>query len=97
MDAASSYISVHHQIGFTSVETIQSKLAFEREAESVGNSITGYNTDNGVYTANDFARELEKNTQSICLSGVGAHHQNGPAENGIKNVLIVRILIDKNI
>ena len=85
-DASSSYISIYHQIGFTAVETICSKLIFEREAASVGNEIQSYNTDNGVYTAKDFTLELEKNQQLICFSGVDVCHQNGPAENSIKNI-----------
>ena len=85
-DAASSFISIHHQLGFTSQETIHSKIVFEREAAQVGNTIAEYNTNNGVYTAKDFTFELEKNAQKLHLSGVGAHHQNGPAENAIKNV-----------
>ena len=86
VDAASSFMSLHHQVGFTAMETISSKLAFEREASTVGNTIQSYTTDNGVYTAKDFTVELEKQGQSLQLSGVGAHHQNGPAENAIKNI-----------
>ena len=52
----------------------------------MGNTIQSYTTDNGVYTAKDFTLELERQGQSHQLSGVGAHHQNGPAENAIKNV-----------
>ena len=85
-DAASSFISLHHQLGFTANETIHYKLVFEREAASIGNDINEYNTDNGVYTAKDFTLELEKNNQTLRLSGVGAHHQNGPAENAIKTI-----------
>ena len=85
-DAASGFLSIHHQVGFTAHETIRSKLTFEREASHVGNTIQSYNTDNGIYTAKEFNFELEKNLQSIRMSGVGAHHQNGPAENAIKNV-----------
>ena len=86
VDAASSYMSIHHQIGFTAVETIKSKLVFEREAASVGNQVKEYNTDNGVYTSKEFTTQLENQQQAIRLSGVGAHHQNGPAENAIKNI-----------
>ena len=75
-DAASSYISLHHQVGFTASETIRSKIAFEREAMSVGNVVSQYNTDNGVYTAKDFIIELEKKDQTIRLIGFGEHHQN---------------------
>jgi hypothetical protein len=77
---------IEHQLGFTAVETIKAKLAFEREAASVGAHIKEYNTDNGVYTAEEFTRQLEHSSQTIRLSGVGAHHQNGPAENAIKNI-----------
>jgi hypothetical protein len=86
VDAASSFMSIHHQIGFTAVETIKSKLVFEREAASVGNQVQQYNTDNGVYTSKEFTTQLENQAQTIRLSGVGAHHQNGPAENAIKNI-----------
>ena len=84
-DAASSFISIHHQVGFTGHETVRSKLTFEREASAVGNTIQSHNTDNGICTAKEFNLELEKNAQALRCSGVGAHHQNGPAENAIKN------------
>ena len=61
-------------------------LSFEREAATVGVEIKGYNTDNGVYTAKEILSKLNKNSQTLRLSGVGAHHQNGPAENAIKNI-----------
>ena len=53
---------------------------------SVGNTIKSYNTDNGVYTAKDFTLELEKNSQTICLSRVGAHHHNGVSESAIGKI-----------
>jgi hypothetical protein len=61
-------------------------LTFEREAASIGIQVHNYTSDNGVYTAKDFTLELQSKSQIQRLSGVGAHHQNGPAENGIKNV-----------
>ena len=83
-DASSSYISIHHQQSFTGHETIQSMLTFERESLEVGNKIVGYNTDNGVYTAKALINKLQNNAQTLRLSGVGVHHQNGVAENAIK-------------
>ena len=62
-------------------------LSFEREASTVGVAIKGYNTDNGVYTAKEILSKLDKDSQTLRLSGVGAHHQNGPVENAIKNIL----------
>jgi hypothetical protein len=85
-DAASSYISIHHQIGFTAQETITSKITFEREAATIGVHISEYTTDNGVYTSKDFTLELAKHNQTSHLSGVGAHHHNGLAKNAIKNI-----------
>ena len=52
----------------------------------MGIKVGSYNTDNGVYTSKDFTAELAKNQQTIRLSGIGAHHQNGAAENAIKNI-----------
>ena len=85
-DAASGFLSIHHQQTFTSHETLQSMLSFEREAAEVGVDIKGYNTDNGVYTAKQIMNKLQTDKQLLRLSGVGAHHQNGVAENTIKNV-----------
>ena len=61
-------------------------MALQREADSLGFTIKGYNTDNGVYTAEQILQQLELNNQTLRLSGVGAHHQNGVAENAIKNI-----------
>jgi hypothetical protein len=48
--------------------------------------ITGYNTNNGVYTAKNFTLELEKQGQNLCFILVGVHLQNEPAENVIKAI-----------
>ena len=79
-------MSIHHQVGFTANETVCSLLAFEREAENAKVQVTGYNSDNGVYTAKELTVKLQEANQTIRMSGVGAHRQNGPAENAIKNV-----------
>ena len=63
------------KVGFTATETIRSKLAFEREAESAGVKVTGYNTDNGVYNAKDFIFELTNKSQTQRISGVGYHQK----------------------
>jgi transposase InsO family protein len=42
-----------------------------------------YHTDNGVFTAAEFHKELADNKQGLTLSGVGAHHQNAMAERSI--------------
>ena len=85
-DAASSKLKITHQVSFTGGETQKSMLSFERESAADGVTIKGYNTDNGVYTAKEILERLETDSKTLRLSGVGAHHQNGPAENAIKNV-----------
>jgi hypothetical protein len=87
-DAASGYISVQHQHGFTAAETVQSKMRFEHEALQAGVAVDCYHTDNGVFKAREFLTELSEKGQGIRYSGVSAHFQNGAAENGIK--LVVR-------
>ena len=62
------------------METIESKLLFEREALSTGIYVQSYCTDNGIYTSKEFLKELDTKNQGIKLSGVGGHHQNGVAE-----------------
>ncbi len=86
-DAASGKVSVIHQVGLTGTETVQAKLQFEREAASVGVSVQDYCTDNGIYTSKEFSSELLVKGQGIKHSGVGGHHQNGVAENSIKNTV----------
>jgi hypothetical protein len=63
-DAASKYIYVENQVGFTAYETLQSKMKFEREAYGDGIEIKHYCTDNGVYTSQEFGAHLQINNQT---------------------------------
>ena len=85
-DAASGFIHVEHQVSFTANETIIAKTKFERAALDQGTRIQGYHTDNGVFKAADFLKEIAEKKQTIRFSGVGAKWQNGVAENAIKIV-----------
>ena len=64
-----------------------SKLKFEREAYTARVTVKDYRTDNGIYTSREFAKELESKGQGITHSGVGGHHHNAVAENGIKHIV----------
>jgi len=86
-DAASGYVFVGHQVGFTAHETIATKLNFEREAAGVGISVIDYHTDNGVYKSHEFLKELHQKGQGIKFSGVSAQFQNSMAESMIKTVV----------
>ncbi|GAX10397.1 hypothetical protein FisN_3Lu622 [Fistulifera solaris] len=86
VDTATSYMFVRNQITTTAAETLRAKHAFEQEARSYGVEIQGYRTDQGVYKSREFMKDLELKGQSVEFSGVGAHHQNGIAENAIRTI-----------
>jgi len=84
-DAASKRLFLRHQSTLTAQETVEAKLAFEREALQVGVSVKAYQTDNGIYTSKEFLDCLVEDNQVIKHSGVGGHHHNGAAESAIKH------------
>ena len=85
-DAATGRMKVYLQDSFTAEETAQTKLRFERENTTEGVYIKAYNTDNGVFTAEQFMKEVFENFQGTRRSGVGGHHHNGVAEKAIKDI-----------
>ena len=86
VDTASTYLFVQNQVSTSSNETIKSKRAFERESRSYGVEVKEYRADLGVFKSQEFLKDLELQGQRIHFSGVGAHHQNGIAENAIRTV-----------
>jgi hypothetical protein len=87
MDAASGYIAIQHQQHLTAFESIRAKQAFEQDAMTAGVSILDYHTYNGIYTSQEYLKELHSKGQGCSLSAVGAHHHNGVAEASIKHVI----------
>jgi len=86
-DAASKFLCVELQVGYTATETIKSKLRFERQAMDVGVKVSSYHTDNGIYRSEEFLKELQAKGQGVKMSGVSAQFQNGAAESIIKGVV----------
>jgi len=80
-DAASGYVFVGHQVGFTAYETIATKLIFECEVAKFGVSVIDYHTDNGVYKSYKFLKVLHQNGQGIKFSSISAQCQNGAANS----------------
>ena len=78
---------VELQVGYTAVETIKSKLRFERMAADIGVRVHAYHMDNGIYRSDEFLKELQAKGQGIKMSGVSAQFQNGAAESIIKSVV----------
>jgi hypothetical protein len=70
----------------TASDTIHGKLLREREAVDVDDSMKGYHSDNGVFSSAEFCSHCSDLGQSLCFSGVGAHHHNGVAEQAIQTV-----------
>ena len=84
VDHASGLIHVEHQVTLGTMDTLSSKRAFERMAFSNGVVIQNYHGDNGaVFTSHEFNKHIIEMEQGFTFSGVGAHHQNGVAEQVI--------------
>lgn len=87
-DDATGYLRVYFQVSLGAEETIRNKHMFEREALSFRVSVKRYRTDNGIFTKEDFLREVATSNQLLTTaSGVGAHHQNGVAERSIHTLV----------
>ena len=55
-------------------------------ADSHGVKIKFFHADNGIYAETAFIHEVTDCGQTISFCGVGAHHQNGVAENHIERL-----------
>ena len=82
-DAYSSFTYVHLQTSFDLEQTINAKIVFEKLAETYGVKVKHYHADNGHYACQGFRNAISEAGQTISFCGVGAHHQNGVAENMI--------------
>ena len=84
VDHASDYVYTHYQIDQTTDSAIAAKEAFERNMAQVGVTVKRYHADNGIFASKGFVRHVESSNQHVEYCGVGAHFQNGIAENAIK-------------
>lgn len=79
-DHASGYIFLNQQVSLRVGETLQGKHAFERMAALCNVKIKSFRADNHPFGSKEFREDLELNGQTMDLSGVGAHFQNGVVE-----------------
>jgi hypothetical protein len=86
VDHASSYVHVEHQLGFSAVETIRAKQAYEKFCLDHGVLIQDYLTDSGAFKANKFVQHIRESHQLLRFCGTNAHHQNGVAERAIQTI-----------
>eukprot|EP00804_Cyclotella_cryptica_P029238 CCRYP_011659-RA/>CCRYP_011659-RA protein AED:0.83 eAED:0.83 QI:0/0/0/0.5/1/1/2/0/595 len=86
VDHASQWIFHSPQHSLNAADTLRGKLLLEREAADVGATIRSIHTDNGVFNSKLFREHCTTQGQKLRFSGVGAHHQNGVAENAIRTI-----------
>ena len=94
VDHASDFVFVDFCISPNSHETLRSKKKYEAFCRDVGVVPPKYFTDNGrAFTSREFEFSLSDFHQTSDLSGVGAHHSNGKAENTIKRTIARTMMI----
>ena len=86
IDHCSGFVFIVDQLGFSAVESIRAKQAFEQMALQHGVVIESYLTDSGAFKANAFVKHIREHGQLIRYCGANAHHKNGVAERGVQSV-----------
>ena len=86
VDHATGYSFVHFQKSTEAQETLEGKILFEKQAASMGHTIKHYHADNGVFASKAWRAHCIGQRQGLTFAGVGAHHQNGMAENKIRQL-----------
>ena len=86
IDHYSDLTYVHLMTKLDAESTVNAKLAFERVCDSYGVKVQHYHADNGLFDTKKFKTACEVAQQGLTFCGVNAHHQNGKAENCIKDV-----------
>jgi hypothetical protein len=78
------YLKCHYSTG--GAEAVEGKQRFEQFANTQGVKIKAYRADNGIMAKKEYMHSIEINQQTITLSGVNNHSQNGIAERNIRTV-----------
>jgi hypothetical protein len=78
------YLKCHYSTG--GAEAVEGKQKFEQFANTQGVKIKAYRADNGIMAKKEYMHSIEINQQTITLSGVNNHSQNGIAELNIRTV-----------
>jgi hypothetical protein len=86
VDHFSDFTYVHLMTKMDGDATVAAKLEFERVLNSYGVRVKHYHADNGLFDTKVFKASISKAGQTLSFCGVNAHHQNGKAENRIKDV-----------
>ena len=86
IDHYSDYTYVHLMMEMDADATVKAKQAFEQICSEHNVKIRHYHADNGLFDMHAFKLSIQKSGQNLSFCGVNAHHQNGKAENRIKDI-----------
>ena len=86
VDQATGYGFIHLQKSASEEETLAGKQAFEQHCNRFNVNVKAYHADNGIFAANAWKQSCADKGQALTFAGVGAHHQNGIAENRIRQL-----------
>ena len=88
VDYATKWIKVCLLQSATGDATLEAKEAFEKECHIRGVKPRHFHADNGRFAEPTFVEDCKSKLQKLTFCGVGAHHQNGVAENSIKQLAL---------
>ena len=69
--------------------TLQAKHDYEYLAATRNVKVNDYHAANGRFAERSFTNDCKESTKRITFCGIGAHHQNGIAENTIKKLTLI--------
>ena len=67
---------------------VEAAQVIERIAKSIGVTIQYYHGNNRSFYTHKFKAKVATSNQTMSFCGFDAHHQNGKAENGVKDISI---------
>ena len=70
-------------------DVLQAKHDYEHLAATQNVKVKHYHAENGHFAERSFTNDCKASTQRITFCGIGAHHQNGIAENKIKQLTLI--------
>jgi hypothetical protein len=88
VDHCSDHTYIYLMRDLTLAETLLSEHAYEKFLELLGIDSKAYHADNGQFADKGFWDDCTLSNQTITFCGVGSHHQNGSAEQKIKDITL---------
>ena len=89
IDYVTGYVHVALMIDQSGEPILQAKHDYEHLAATRNVTVKHYRADNDRFAARSFTNDCKASTQRINFCGVGAHHQNGIADNTIKQLTLI--------